>query len=89
MLKLLNCEISVIIDNVLITGLYKFETNINYSDSIFIDDNPRDLIGLCNNNAKKVIRIKRKNTKYSNCKLDNKDILTYNSLNAIDLNILD
>lgn len=67
------------INSIIITKSYKYETDLNYKKSIFIDDNPRDLNGLYLKNAKKVIRLNRKQTKYANIKLD-KDIKTYSNL---------
>lgn len=84
--KLSNLNICGIIDNIFITSFYKFNIDVDYKNSIFIDDNPRDLIGLYNKQAGKVIRILRKCTKYSKIKIKNKAIENYSSLDEIDFN---
>lgn len=75
LLKLNGSKLSKYLDDIIISSKYKFNLDLNYEDGIFVDDNPRDLEGLYNKNAKKVIRIKRENNKYStkeiNVKLDN------------------
>lgn len=75
LLKLNGSKLSKYLDDIIISSKYKFNLDLNYEDGIFVDDNPRDLEGLYNKNAKKVIRIKRENNKYStkeiNVNLDN------------------
>lgn len=80
MLKLTPLSICDIIDNIIISSNYKFQLDLNYKDSIFIDDNPRDLLGLLHNDAQKVIRIKRQNSKYCNNKLSNNKIPSFSNL---------
>lgn len=53
---------------------------IDYENGIFIDDSPRELEGLYNRKVKQLYRIKRKNGKNSEEKLDIKGILEFNSL---------
>lgn len=84
--KLSKLRICDIIDNIFIVSVYKFDLELDYTNSIFIDDNPRDLEGLYKKKAGKIIRISRKNTKYSKIKLDNNYIENYNSLSDIDIN---
>lgn len=86
--KISPLEICDMIDNVFITGVYKYDLEIDYTNSIFIDDNPRDLDGLYKKNAGKVIRISRENTKYSKTALNNSCIENYNSLSEINISKL-
>lgn len=79
MMKLLILNVCDIIDEIIISRDYKFELELDYQNSIFIDDNPRDLIGFYNKNAYGVIRIARKNAKYSEVELKNEHIVNYNS----------
>lgn len=52
-------------DEIYITSKPKYTLNIDYKNGIFIDDNPRELLGLYGTNPVEVIRIKRKFGKYS------------------------
>ena len=83
--KLSNLDICDMIDNIIIASDYKFNLDLNYNNSIFIDDNPRDLGGLCNRSAGRVIRISRKETKYATVALNNKNIENYDGLNKISI----
>lgn len=85
LMKLSNLSVCDIINSIFVTQNYKFDLDLNYSNSIFIDDNPRDLIGLFNNNARIVIRIKRDGLKYSDSKLENNKISVCKNLKEIDL----
>ena len=59
----INCaNITKYFYELIITKEYKFELDIDYKNSIFIDDNPRDLKGLKNNNSYKVINNAATNT---------------------------
>lgn len=84
--KLSNLDICDIIDNIFIVSDYKFNLELDYKNSIFIDDNPRDLEGLCNRMAWKVIRISRNNTKYAKMKVENEIIENYDSLSKLNIN---
>ncbi len=83
--KLSNLDICDMIDNIIIASDYKFNLDLNYNNSIFIDDNPRDLEGLCNRSAGRVIRISRNETKYATVALNNKNIENYDGLNKISI----
>ena len=81
--KILGSKLSQFFDNIIIT-IDKGNENIDYKNSIFIDDNPKDLLTLYNKNAKQVIRVKRKNNKYSKIDIDkNANIKVIKSLKAI------
>lgn len=83
MLKVTPLKICDIIDTIIISSDYKFNLNLDYENSLFIDDNPRDLLGFANKGARKIIRIKRENTKYCNEKLTNSSIASFKSLSDI------
>ena len=84
LLKIHNSNIVKYFNEIIITKTLKYDINIDYSKGIFIDDNPRDLIGLHSKNAKKVIRLRRKNQKYSSKDL-NINIDEYENLDEIPL----
>lgn len=84
--KVKGTKIEKYFDEIIYTEKMKFSIDINYRSGIFIDDNPRDLEGLYNNNALKVIRIKREDAKYSN-KPINVKIEEYKSLRDLKNNI--
>ena len=74
----INCSnISKYFDEMIITQKYKYELDIDYKNSIFIDDNPRDLKGLMNNNSYKIIRLCR--GKYMNYEKE----LVLNNVNSL------
>ena len=68
--KIAGSHISDLFDGIYITKDLKYNINIDYSNGIFIDDKPQDLIGLYSRHPKKVIRLRRKNHKYSDKDLD-------------------
>lgn len=71
-------------DEIIFAETLKYELdNVDYSNGIFIDDSIRDLEGIYNKNAKQVFRIKRKNGKNSDQKLNIKEILEFNSLKEL------
>lgn len=52
-------------DDIHIATCPKWEINIDYSNGVFIDDNPSDLVGLYQQHPVDVIRIRRDDNKYS------------------------
>lgn len=58
-------QLKSLFDNIYITSCPKYSLNIDYQNGIFIDDNPKELLGLYGTNPIEVIRIKRKLGKYS------------------------
>lgn len=84
-MKITGSKLSNIFDALYLTSIPKYMLDINYENGIFIDDNPTDLLGLYSNNAKQVIRLRRKENKYSVTDLDNKNIKEY--LNLAEINI--
>ena len=84
MAKITGANISDLFDGIVITKIKKYNLDINYTNSIFIDDKPDDLIGLYSKNPIKVIRLKRKNHKYSEKEL-NINIEEYENFDNINL----
>ena len=52
-------------DKVIITNEPKWNLDIDYTNGIFIDNNPTDLVNLLNNNPIKVMRVRRATDKYT------------------------
>ena len=84
-LKINGSQLVDYFDAIYITSVPKYELDLDYSNGIFIDDNPKDLLGLYSKNAKKVIRIRRKNNKYSQKDIQNNDIKEYENLSDIPI----
>lgn len=83
--KILGSQLPDFFDALYITNTPKYELDIDYENGIFIDDNPIDLLGLYSKNAKKVIRLRRKNNKYSIKNLENVDIEEYCDFNQVPI----
>lgn len=81
--KLMGSGITSYFDGIIITAQYKFLLDIDYTNGIFIDDDPRDLNGLFEKNPIKVIRIRKENNKRSKIDIDNKEIEEYVSFDDI------
>ena len=81
--KLMGSGIANYFDGIIITSKYKFLLDIDYTNGIFIDDDPRDLNGLFEKNPIKVIRIRKENNKRSKIDIDNKEIEEYVSFDDI------
>ena len=58
-------------DNIIVTLKKKGELDINYEESIFIDDNPEEIKSILKRKPKKIFRIKRENSKYNDIKVNN------------------
>ena len=82
-LKINGAGISNYFDTIIITATPKHELDFKYENGIFIDDNPKDLENIYNVNGKRIIRIKRKNGKYSNKLLNISKIEEYTTLSEI------
>ena len=72
--KINSTNISKYFKEIIITNKDKSKLNIDYQNSIFIDNNPHELKKFYNSKAKYLIRIKRKTDKYSKINLDIKNI---------------
>lgn len=81
--KLMGSGITSYFDGIIITAQYKFLLDLDYTNGIFIDDDPRDLNGLFEKNPIKVIRIRKENNKRSKIDIDNKEIEEYVSFDDI------
>ena len=81
--KLMGSGITGYFDGIIVTAEYKFLLDIDYTNGIFIDDDPRDLNGLFEKNPIKVIRIRKPNNKRSKIDIDNKEIEEYESFDDI------
>ena len=80
--KIFNAHIDKYFDKLIVTMRHKGLLLLNYFSGIFIDDNPREIESLWLRKPKKIIRIKRPDSKYSN--LDFKhNIITINSLQEL------
>lgn len=84
LLKLNGSGIAGYVDDIIVSSTYKYKLDLDYENGIFIDDNPKDLLGLYSKNPIKVIRIKRPENKYS-VKEININIDEYTSLEEIKL----
>lgn len=80
--KITNSNISKYCDDIIITMSHKGNLNIDYMNSVFIDDNPVEIKNILRKKPKELIRIKRNDSKYYDITL-NKDIKTVNSLQEI------
>lgn len=83
--KISGSQISDLFDALYITSYPKYNLDIDYSNGIFIDDNPVDLLGLYSKNPKEVIRLRRKNNKYSLKNIDDINIKEYSNLGEIPI----
>ena len=85
MKKILGSGLAKYFDGIILTTQYKFLLDIKYENGIFIDDDPRDLNGLFEQNPIKVIRIRKPNNKRSKIELENKEIEEYECFDDIKL----
>ena len=58
------------VDGIMPTIVLKGEMPIDFSQGVFIDDKPRDLISIYNKKPYKIYRIRRKKERYSNLNLE-------------------
>ena len=72
--KIKSSNISKYFKEIIITNKDKSKLNIDYQNSIFIDNNPFELKRFYKSKAKYLIRIKRKEDKYSKINLDIENI---------------
>lgn len=75
--KILGSGLSDYFDGLYISVTQKYELDLDYTNGIFIDDRPSDLLGLYSKNPIEVIRIRRKENKYSSTDLGNYQIKEY------------
>lgn len=84
-IKVAGSKLANFFDALFITAVPKYTLDIDYTNGIFIDDNPSDLLGLYSKNPKQVIRLRREGNKYSVKDLENTDIKEYLNFNEIDI----
>ena len=79
--KIFNAKIDKYYNKLIVSMEHKGNLDLDYKNSVFIDDNPIEIQSILNNQPKLIIRIKRDNTLYSSLSIDN--ILTFNSLKEV------
>ena len=79
--KITNAKVDGYYDKLIVTMKHKGNLKLDYSNGLFIDDNPVEILSLLNNKPKRVIRIIRENTKYSSEAIDS--VESYKSLKEI------
>lgn len=80
--KIFNARIDSYYNKLMVTMKHKGDLKLDYSNGIFIDDNPIEIQSILKNKPKMVIRIQRNNSKYSN-DLTDIDISCYTSLSDL------
>ena len=80
--KVLNAKIDNYYNDLIVTMKHKGDLELDYNNSIFIDDNPKEINSILDRIAKKVIYVKRDNAKYNDISI-NKDIKIVKSLQEI------
>ena len=84
--KINKTKISKYFKEIIITNKDKSKLNIDYTNGIFIDNNPLELKKFYNSKAKYLIRIKRDTDKYSKIDLDIKNIPEFINFNELTRN---
>ena len=79
--KILSSNIMMYCNDLIVTMKHKGDLDIDYRNGIFIDDNPNEIESILPKEAKKVIRINRVNSKYSDILVSN--VITVSSLDEI------
>lgn len=79
--KINACNIAQYFSNIIITPGNKSKVSkVDYKNSIFLDNNPKEIESFLNVGAKKVIRIRRDTDKYSKIDLNISNVEEYTSL---------
>ncbi len=68
--KIFNSHLDSYYNKLIVTMKHKGKLNIDYENSIFIDDNPLEIESIIEKKPKMIIRMQRNNSKYSNIPLD-------------------
>ena len=84
-IKVAGSKLANYFDALYITKVPKYTLDIDYTNGIFIDDNPSDLLGLYSQNPKQVIRLRREGNKYSVKDIENDNIIEYLNFNEFDI----
>ena len=85
MQKIKGSGIAGFFDGIIMTTEYKFNLDINYENGIFIDDDPRDLEGLVEKKAIRVIRIRKESNWRSKIDIDNPKVEEYKDFGDIKI----
>lgn len=85
MKKIMGADIIKFFNGFIIVTDYKFNLDLKYEEGIFFDDDPRDINGLLEKNALKVIRIRKENNWRSKIDLNNLKVEEYESFDNICL----
>ena len=80
--KIDNCSLESLYSELLVTLEHKGELSLDYKNSIFIDDNPKEILSIMKKKPKMIFRIVRDKALYSEELLD-KSIPSYKSLDEI------
>lgn len=81
--KIKHSDISKYFKDIIITEQAKTSLNLDYSNSIFIDNNPNETEMFHSMYSKCVIRIKRSTDKYSKLNNNNKEVIEFEDFNQI------
>lgn len=82
-LKICSSNLSRYFKKIIITEKDKSKLNIDYKNSIFIDNNPNELEKFHESMARKIIRIRREKDKYSKLNSNVLDILECKDFNKV------
>ena len=82
-LKIQGSGLDKYFDDKIYTTTNKYLLDIDYKNSVFIDDHPDEVLGIYNKNAMQVIRIKRPDVKYSKIEINQKGIIEVSSLREL------
>ena len=83
--KVMGSGLNDYFDGIILTAELKYTLDLDYSKGVFIDDDPRDLTGLYNAGARKVIRIKKPSNKRSKIEINNPHIEEYETFDDIEI----
>ena len=80
--KIFNSRLDLWYNKLIVTMKHKGTLKLDYANSIFIDDNPKEIESILTQKPKMVIRIQREKTKYYN-EVIKDDVITIKSLQEI------
>ena len=80
--KIINAHIDLLYSDLIITCNHKGDLDLDYQESIFIDDNPKEILSIMNQKPKKIIRVQRDNSLYATIPME-EEIVSYKSLQEI------
>lgn len=81
--KIQKANIIKYFQDIIITNESKANLSINYCDSIFIDNNPDELLGYYNRGAKNLIRIKKDSDKFAKISTNIDNVVDFSDFNDI------